>query len=73
MFENNITTLWLKWLKRDNKSVQLSNYSFCSNEDLWNGRMYSSSFSSSLLDKYMDIEEWEKLESQNMNSNNFKL
>ena len=43
----NIKTLRLSGLKEDNKSVKIIEIFFiCSNENLWNGRMYSSSFSS---------------------------
>ena len=71
---NNITTLGLSGLKEDNKSVQLSTYSlFVPMKTYGMVECIHQVFHHLLLDKYMKINEWEKLESQNMNSNNFKL
>ena len=71
---NNITTLGLSGLKEDNKSVQLSTYSlFVPMKTYGMVECIHQVFHHLLLDKYMAINEWEKLESQNMNSNNFKL
>ena len=71
---NNITTLGLSGLKDDNKSVQLSTYSlFVPMKTYGMVECIHQVFHHLLLDKYMAINEWEKLESQNMNSNNFKL
>jgi D-sedoheptulose 7-phosphate isomerase len=71
---NNITTLGLSGLKENNKSVQLCTYSlFVPMKTYGMVECIHQVFHHLLLDKYMDINEWEKLESQNMNSNNFKL
>lgn len=71
---NKITTLGLSGLKENNKSVQLSTYSlFVPMKTYGMVECIHQVFHHLLLDKYMDINEWEKLESQNMNSNNFKL
>tara|TARA_B100000900_G_C20596344_1_gene723543 strand:- start:1120 stop:1746 length:627 start_codon:yes stop_codon:yes gene_type:complete len=71
---NNITTLGLSGLRENNKSVQLSKYSlFVPMKTYGMVECIHQVFHHLLLDKYMDIKEWEKLESQNMNSNNFKL
>jgi D-sedoheptulose 7-phosphate isomerase len=71
---NNITTLGLSGLKEDNKSVQLSTYSlFVPMKTYGMVECIHQVFHHLLLDKYMAINEWEKPESQNMNSNNFKL
>ena len=71
---NNIITLGLSGLKEDNKSVQLSTYSlFVPMKTYGMVECIHQVFHHLLLDKYMAINEWEKLESQNMNSNNFKL
>jgi D-sedoheptulose 7-phosphate isomerase len=72
--EIGVKTFALNGLKEDNKSRKIANYSVfydfktygmveCAHQlylHLW-------------LDAYMDIYEWEKIESQNMNIKNFKL
>ena len=72
--EIGVKTFALNGLKEDNKSRKIANYSVfydfktygmveCAHQlylHLW-------------LDSYMDIYEWEKIESQNMNIKNFKL
>ena len=72
--KNKITTLGLSGLKNNNKSVELSTYSiFVPMKTYGMVECIHQVFHHLLLDKYMDINEWEKLESQNMNSKNFKL
>ena len=71
---NNIKTLGLSGLKENNKSVQLSTYSlFVPMKTYGMVECIHQIFHHLLLDKYMSINEWEKLEPQNMNSKNFKL
>ena len=71
---NNITTLGLSGLNEDNKTVQLSKYSlFVPMKTYGMVECIHQVFHHLLLDKFMAINEWEKLETQNMNSNNFKL
>jgi D-sedoheptulose 7-phosphate isomerase len=71
---NNITTLGLSGLKEDNKSVQLSTYSlFVPMKTYGMVECIHQVFHHLLLDKYMKVYEWEKLETQNMNFKNFKL
>ena len=70
----NINTLGLSGLRKNNKSVQLATYSlFVPMKTYGMVECIHQVFHHLLLDKFMDIKEWEKLESQNMNSNNFKL
>ncbi|NQV78405.1 MAG: SIS domain-containing protein [Lutibacter sp.] len=70
----NIKTFGLSGLKENNKSVQLSTYSlFVPMKTYGMVECIHQVFHHLLLDKYMEINEWEKLESQNMKSNNFKL
>jgi len=70
----NIKTLGLSGLKQNNKSAQLSTYSlFVPMKTYGMVECIHQVFHHLLLDKYMGINEWEKLETQNMNSNNFKL
>lgn len=71
---NNIKTLGLSGLKDDNESVQLSNYSlFVPMKTYGMVECIHQIFHHILLDKFMAINEWEKLEPQNMNSKDFKL
>lgn len=72
--KNKITTLGLSGLRDNNRSVQLSAYSiFVPMKTYGMVECIHQVFHHLLLDKYMDINEWEKLESQNMNSKSFKL
>lgn len=72
--KNKITTLGLSGLKDNNKSVQLSTYSlFVPMKTYGMVECIHQVFHHLLLDKFMAINEWEKLESQNMNSKSFKL
>jgi D-sedoheptulose 7-phosphate isomerase len=72
--KNKITTVGLSGLKDNNKSVELSKYSiFVPMKTYGMVECIHQVFHHLLLDKYMDINEWEKLESQNMNSKSFKL
>lgn len=72
--KNNLTTLGLSGLKEDNKTVQLSSYSlYVPMKTYGMVECIHQIFHHLLLDKYMGINEWEKIESQNMNSKNFKL
>ena len=70
----NINTLGFSGLKDDNKSVKLSKYSlYVPMKTYGMVECIHQVFHHLLLDKYMSVNEWEKLETQNMNSNNFKL
>ena len=72
--KNDIKTFSLSGLKENNKSVQLSTYSlFVPMKTYGMVECIHQVFHHLLLDKYMDITEWEKTESQNMDSRNFKL
>lgn len=72
--KNKITTLGLSGLKNHNKSEELSTYSlFVPMKTYGMVECIHQIFHHLLLDKYMSINEWEKLEPQNMNSKNFKL
>lgn len=72
--KNNLTTLGLSGLKEDNKTVKLSSYSlYVPMKTYGMVECIHQIFHHLLLDKYMGINEWEKIESQNMNSKNFKL
>ena len=72
--KNDIKTLSLSGLKENNKSVQLSTYSlFVPMKTYGMVECIHQVFHHLLLDKYMDITEWKKTESQNMDSRNFKL
>lgn len=71
---NEIQTLSLSGLKNDNKSISLSNYSiFVPMKTYGIVECIHQIFLHLLLDNYMKIFEWEKVESQNMNSKNFTL
>lgn len=71
---NNLTTLGLSGLKDNNKTVQLATYSlYVPMKTYGMVECIHQVFHHLLLDKYMGINEWEKIEPQNMNSNNFKL
>lgn len=71
---NEIKTLSLSGLKNDNKSISLSNYSiFVPMKTYGMVECIHQVFLHLLLDNYMKIFEWEKVETQNMNSKNFIL
>ena len=71
---NDIETLSLSGLKNDNKSIALSNYSiFVPMKTYGIVECIHQIFLHLLLDNYMKIFEWKKVESQNMNSKNFVL
>ena len=70
----NINTLGFSGLKDDNKSVKLSKFSlYVPMKTYGMVECIHQVFHHLLLDKYMSVNEWEKLETQNMNSNNFQL
>ena len=69
-----IKTLALSGLNYDNKSISMSNFSiFVPMKTYGVVECIHQLFHHIWLDKYMGIEEWNKTESQNMDSNNFKL
>ena len=73
-FENNIKTFGLSGLNKENKTEKLANYSI-----IVPMRTYGmvecihQIFHHLMLDKHMEVEEWSKNESQNMDAKNFKL
>lgn len=70
----NIKTLGFSGLNQGNKSVELANYSVHVPMKTYGMvECIHQVFHHLLLDKFMSINEWEKCESQNMNSRNFKL
>jgi len=72
--KNKITSLGLSGLVDNNKSVQLSTYSlFVPMKTYGMVECIHQVFHHLLLDKFMGINEWKKIESQNMNFKNFKL
>jgi D-sedoheptulose 7-phosphate isomerase len=71
---NNINTLALSGLKDDNKSISLADYSiYVPMKTYGMVECIHQIFLHLMLDESMGIEEWERNEFQNMNSNNFKL
>mgnify|MGYP003974319167 CR=1 FL=1 len=72
--ENSLNSLSLSGLNEDNKSLELSKYAI-----YYPFRTYGmvecahQLFLHVWLDRYMDIKDWNKIESQNMDANNFKI
>ena len=72
--DNNIHTLGLSGLNEGNKTDKLANFSlFVPMKTYGMVECIHQVFHHVFLDKYMNICEWEKTESQNMDANNFKL
>ena len=72
--ENEIKTFGLSGLNQENKTEQLANYSlFVPMRTYGMVECIHQVFHHLMLDKFMEIEEWDKTESQNMNSKSFKL
>ena len=71
---NNIQSFGLSGLNEENKTVQLSDFSlFVPMKTYGMVECIHQVFHHVYLDKFMNIEEWEKTESQNMDASNFKL
>ena len=72
--KNGILTLGLSGLKSDNSSKKLSDYSvYCPMKTYGMVECMHQLFLHLILDFYMEVMEWQRDDSQNMNSNNFKL
>lgn len=72
--ENNIKTFGLSGLNEGNKTDKLADFSlFVPMKTYGMVECIHQVFHHVFLDKYMNIYEWEKTESQNMDANNFKL
>jgi D-sedoheptulose 7-phosphate isomerase len=72
--ENQIKTFGLSGLNQENKTEQLANYSlFVPMRTYGMVECIHQVFHHLMLDKFMKVEEWDKTESQNMNSKSFKL
>jgi D-sedoheptulose 7-phosphate isomerase len=72
--KNDIQTLSLSGLNNNNKSILLSNYSiFVPMKTYGIVECIHQIFLHLLLDNFMNIFEWEKIETQNMNSKNFVI
>ena len=72
--ENNITTLALSGLKKDNKSISLADYSiYVPMKTYGIVECIHQIFLHLILDESMEIFEWKRSEFQNMNASNFKL
>lgn len=72
--ENRIITFGLSGLNVGNKTEQLSDFSlFVPMKTYGMVECIHQVFHHIYLDKFMQIEEWEKIESQNMDANNYKL
>lgn len=72
--EHNIKTFALSGLRENNNSIQLSNYSlFVPMKTYGMVECIHQIFHHLLLDRFMEIFEWEKEEAQNMNFKDFKL
>lgn len=72
--ENGITTFGLSGLNEGNKTDKLADFSlFVPMKTYGMVECIHQVFHHIFLDKYMQIFEWEKTESQNMDANNFKL
>lgn len=70
----NIRTLGFSGLKEDNISVKLADFSlYVPMKTYGMVECIHQVFHHLLLDKFMSINEWEKVETQNMNTRNFKL
>ena len=71
---NQLKSLALSGLKRDNKSFSLANFSiFVPMKTYGMVECIHQVFLHLILDESMDILEWEKTEIQNMNAKNFKI
>jgi D-sedoheptulose 7-phosphate isomerase len=72
--ENKITTLALSGLKNDNKSILLADYSiYVPLKTYGMVECIHQIFLHLILDESMEINEWNRSEFQNMNSNNYKI
>ena len=72
--ENNISSFGLSGLNEGNKTQILSEFSlFVPMKTYGMVECIHQLFHHIFLDKFMDIEEWNKAESQNMDASNFKL
>ena len=72
--DNNIKTLGFSGLNAGNKTEKLADFSlFVPMKTYGMVECIHQVFHHIFLDKYMNIFEWEKTESQNMDANNFKL
>lgn len=72
--ENNIPSLGLSGLNAGNKTEEITDFSvFVPSKTYGMVECIHQIFHHLILDKFMNIEEWKKTESQNMNANNFKL
>jgi D-sedoheptulose 7-phosphate isomerase len=72
--ENNITSIGLSGLNSGNKTEEIANYSlFVPSKTYGMVECIHQIFHHLILDKFMNIEEWRKIESQNMDAKNFKL
>ena len=71
---NEINSLALSGLNENNKSIQTSNYSiFVPMKTYGMVECMHQVYLHLILDNYMEIEEWNKTESQNMDSSNLKF
>ncbi len=71
---NNIKTLALSGLNLENKSMKIADYSlFVPLKTYGMVECIHQVFHHLILDKFMNVEEWNKEESQNMDAKNFKL
>ena len=72
--QNKITSIGLSGLNSGNKTEEIANYSlFVPSKTYGMVECIHQIFHHLLLDRYMNIFEWNKIESQNMNSKNFQL
>ena len=72
--QNNITSIGLSGLNNNNKTIQKSNFSiFVPMLTYGMVECIHQIFHHLILDKFMNIKEWDKTESQNMDAKNFKL
>ena len=72
--ENNIISIGLSGLNSGNKTEEIANYSlFVPSKTYGMVECIHQIFHHLILDKFMNIEEWKKIESQNMDAKNFKL
>jgi D-sedoheptulose 7-phosphate isomerase len=72
--QNKITSIGLSGLNSGNKTEEIANYSlFVPSKTYGMVECIHQIFHHLILDKFMNIEEWKKIESQNMDAKNFKL
>ena len=72
--QNNIISIGLSGLNSGNKTEEIANYSlFVPSKTYGMVECIHQIFHHLILDKFMNIEEWKKIESQNMDAKNFKL